>query len=187
MRVGSAASGVGDAAGDRASAEWHLKHITRGGDPFENEMARPLDFGHWSVHKLEIMSDFALRHGEAVAIGVAIDCVYSSLVHGFARRDCRARPHCLAELGLPLSHPCLEDTEELFAGLEEFRQHLGGELTLTMLSNVGEPLDVHEVDGSSMGAAIEEVMDFARRHCSAVHGSEVPTYLPSHGPDSHCQ
>src|SRR5262249_57476495 len=55
----------------RAAAEWHRKHITRGGDPFENEVARPLDFGHWSAHKLETLSDFGLRHGEAVAIGVA--------------------------------------------------------------------------------------------------------------------
>jgi len=171
----------------RTSAEWHLKHITRGGDPFESEMARPLDFGHWSAHKLEIMSQFALRHGEAVAIGVAIDCVYSALVHGFPRRDAERVLHCLAELGFPLSHPCLDDTEVLFAGMEEFRQHLGGELTLTMLRGVGEPIDVHAVDGSNMAAAIKAVMDFARRHCPAVHGDETPTYLSSHGPDSHCK
>ena len=171
----------------RASAEWHLRHITRGGDPFENEVARPLDFGHWSAHKLEIMSDFGLRHGEAVAIGVAIDCVYSTLEHGFAQRDAERVLHCLAGLGFPLSHPCLGDTEALFAGLEEFRQHLGGELTLTMLRGVGEPLDVHEVNYSGMAAAIEAVLDFSRRHCPAVHGDETPTYLPSHGPDSHCK
>jgi 3-dehydroquinate synthase len=171
----------------RASAEWHLRHITRGGDPFENEVARPLDFGHWSAHKLEIMSNFALRHGEAVAIGVAIDCVYSALVHGLARRDAERVLRCLAELGFPLSHPCLADTEVLFAGLEEFRQHLGGELTLTMLRGVGEPMDVHEVDYSSMSAAIEVVLEFSRRHCPAAHADEAPTYLSSHGPDSHCK
>ena len=66
----------------RRSAELHLEHITRGGDPFEMLEARPLDFGHWSAHKLEVLSEFALRHGEAVAIGVAIDTVYSSLALG---------------------------------------------------------------------------------------------------------
>src|SRR5205823_6737505 len=100
----------------RASAELHLRHITRGGDPFENEVARPLDFGHWSAHKLEIMSGFGLRHGEAVAIGVAVDCVYSSMVHGLPRRDAVRVLRCLADLGFPLSHPCLADTGPLFAG-----------------------------------------------------------------------
>ena len=52
------------------SAHLHLQHITRGGDPFELNEARPLDFGHWSAHKLEQMSDFRLRHGFAVSIGI---------------------------------------------------------------------------------------------------------------------
>ena len=52
------------------SARWHLRHITEGGDPIEMLEARPLDFGHWSAHKLETMANFELRHGEAVAIGL---------------------------------------------------------------------------------------------------------------------
>ncbi len=147
------------------SAEWHLRHITRGGDPFENEMARPLDYGHWSAHKLEVMTRFALRHGEAVAIGVAIDSVYSSKVHGFPRADAERVLRCLADLGFPLGHEVLADRERLFAGLEEFRQHLGGELTLTMLRGVGQAIDVHEVDRPAMEEAIEEVQAFAKAHC----------------------
>ena len=169
----------------RAAAEWHLKHITRGGDPFENEVARPLDFGHWSAHKLETLSDFGLRHGEAVAIGVAVDCVYSAKVHGLPRRDAARVLHCLADLGFPLRHPCLADTDPLFAGMEEFRQHLGGELTLTMLRGVGEPLDVHEVDRAAMADAIGEVLAFSGEHCRASHGPEPATHFASHGP-SHC-
>ena len=69
----------------RASAELHRPYHL-GGDPFEMSEARPLDFGHWSAHKLESMTDFELRHGEAVAIGVAVDTVYSSLVLGLPRR-----------------------------------------------------------------------------------------------------
>jgi 3-dehydroquinate synthase len=72
---------------------------------------------------------------------------------------------CLAELGFPLGHPMLDESERLFAGMEEFRQHLGGELTLTMLRGVGQPLEVHEVDRVEMLAAIEEVQLYARRHC----------------------
>jgi 3-dehydroquinate synthase len=144
----------------RASAEWHREHITRGGDPFETQGARPLDFGHWSAHKLEVMTDFRLRHGEAVAIGVAIDTLYSSMALGLPQDDADRVLRCLVDLGFALNHPALRDTESLFAGLEEFRQHLGGRLTLTMLGGVGDPIDVHRIDPAQMRAAIERLERF---------------------------
>ncbi len=146
----------------RTSAEWHLKHITQGGDPFEMLEARPLDYGHWSAHKLEAMSEFSLRHGEAVAIGVAIDTVYSSLKFGFPKRDAARVLRCLCDLGFSLDCPELRRVNTLFAGLEEFRQHLGGRLTLTMLKAVGQPFEVHEVDRDAMCAAIQQVADYAQ-------------------------
>lgn len=146
------------------SARWHLEHITRGGDPFEAEEARPLDYGHWSAHKLEVMTDFTLRHGEAVGIGVAVDTVYSSLACGLPPEDATRVLHCLANLGLPLDHPLLHETDTLFAGFDEFRQHLGGRLTLTMLDAVAAPIDVHEVDEAKMIEAIATVGAFAKQH-----------------------
>lgn len=151
----------------RRSAVHHLNHITKGGDPFEALEARPLDYGHWSAHKLEVMTDFGLRHGEAVGIGVAVDTVYSSLVHGLPESDADRVLKCLAEMGLPLDHPALHKTDELFAGLEEFRQHLGGRLTITMLEAVGKSIDVHAIDESNMRRAIEIVANFASENCSS--------------------
>jgi len=143
-------------------AQLHMDHIANGGDPFEMLEARPLDFGHWSAHKLEAMSDFELRHGEAVALGVAIDTVYSSLALGLPHNDAKRVLRCLTDLGLPLDDPYLHDTRTLFDGLEEFRQHLGGRLTLTMLRGVGQPLDVHEIHRDLMLQAINEVAEYAR-------------------------
>jgi len=140
----------------------HLQHITRGGDPFEAEMARPLDFGHWSAHKLEPMSAYALRHGEAVSVGVALDCLYSSRTRNFPRDDALRVVRCLAQMGLPTSHPLLTNKAALFDGLEEFRQHLGGELTITMVDQVGTPADVHEIDYGEMGAAIDELIELSQ-------------------------
>jgi len=155
----------------RRSAELHLEHITRGGDPFEMLQARPLDYGHWSAHKLEAMSGFELRHGEAVAIGVAIDTVYASLALGLDPGDAARVLACLVQLGFALDHPQLGDLPQLLTGLEEFRQHLGGELTLTMLEAIGRPVDVHDVDPNLMVRAIEQVRlsarspRLARRRC----------------------
>lgn len=146
----------------RRSAELHLAHITRGGDPFEMLEARPLDFGHWSAHKLEAMSHFSVRHGEAVAIGIAIDTVYSSLALGLSRFDAARVLDCLSQLGFTLDHPQLGDSARLLEGLEEFRQHLGGRLTLTMLQELGRPLDIHEVDFTLLRQAIEQVREIGR-------------------------
>lgn len=156
----------------RRSAELHLEHITRRGDPFEVLEARPLDFGHWSAHRLEAMSRFELRHGEAVAIGVAIDTVYASLALGLPPREAIRVLACLTQLGFTLDHPQLGDLETLLGGLEEFRQHLGGRLTLTMLRGIGDAVEVHEIDRGCMGMAVEEVRRYtracrARQNCSS--------------------
>jgi 3-dehydroquinate synthase len=145
----------------RASAEWHRRHITLGGDPFEANEARPLDFGHWSAHRLEAMTDFRLRHGEAVAIGVALDTIYSSLALGLPATDADRVLRCLSDLGFTLAHPALDDVEGLLRGLEEFRQHLGGRLTVTMLRGVGDPIDVHEIDRGAMLAALRRIQSLA--------------------------
>jgi 3-dehydroquinate synthase len=142
----------------RSSVLMHLHHITHGGDPFEMQEARPLDFGHWSAHKLEHLTEFRLRHGEAVAIGVALDTVYSHLVHGLDRADMQRTLQVLRDLGLPLFDDEL-NTEAIFDGLEEFRQHLGGRLTVTMLKAVGSSINVHEIDESAMRRAIEIIRE----------------------------
>lgn len=139
----------------KRSCRWHLNHITQGGDPFEALEARPLDFGHWSAHRIEPMSDYKLRHGEAVGIGVALDCIYSSMVHGLPRESAMAVCRCMHDLGLSLWHKTLEDADAVLDGLEEFRQHLGGRLTITMLNDVADPIDVHEIDRDAMSAAIK--------------------------------
>lgn len=144
-----------------ASCQMHLRHITRGGDPFETLEARPLDFGHWSAHRLEPLADYTLRHGEAVAIGVAMDCIYSSLVHGFPEADCRRVCKCLLDLGLNLWDETLEDFDQVLMGLEEFRQHLGGRLTVTMLRGIGHPIDVHRIDDAAMREACRRLRAIA--------------------------
>jgi len=142
------------------SCTWHLRHITEGGDPFETRESRPLDFGHWSAHKLEPMTRYKIRHGEAVAIGVALDCIYSSLRYGLPESDADAALRCLLDLGLPLWCDAMDDFEQLLVGLEEFRQHLGGRLTVTMLRGVGDPIDVHEIDTATMRDAAMRLKAF---------------------------
>lgn len=137
----------------------HLNHITGGGDPFEMLEARPLDFGHWSAHRLEPMTNYHIRHGEAVAIGVAVDTLYSRNAVGFPAADAERVLSCLERLGLPVGHKLLSHADALLEGLEEFRQHLGGRLTLTLLEAIGKPVNKHEVEFSAMHDAIQEAAE----------------------------
>ena len=140
------------------SALLHMKHITEGGDPFELQEARPLDFGHWSAHKLEQMTDFKLRHGEAVSIGLALDLVYSQLV-GIVDPDLTDRVlGILKSLNLPTSDPSLARTDELLGGIQEFREHLGGTLTVTLVTDVERPIEVHEIDANLVREAVSHLL-----------------------------
>lgn len=148
----------------RRTAELHLAHIATGGDPFETGSARPLDFGHWAAHKLESMTAHRLRHGEAVAIGIALDTLYSSRV-GLCDPGLAAEVLAvLARVGLPrwddaLGAPDARGTGRLavMEGLAEFREHLGGDLTITLLAGAGRGVEVHAIDEAVMAACVEEL------------------------------
>ena len=86
-------------------AEMHMEHIAQGGDPFESGSSRPLDFGHWAAHKLEYMTNYQLRHGEAVAIGMALDLVYAHFI-GLINKDTLDRIlNVLEQIGFDLHIP----------------------------------------------------------------------------------
>ena len=144
------------------SAELHLNHIATSGDPFEFGSARPLDFGHWAAHKLEQISEYRLRHGEAVAIGIALDTIYSRRM-GYLDAASEERILRLLEiLGFELfAHELLHVDSDgklnVLNGLEEFREHLGGELTITLLKGIGEGFEVHSVEVPQMLKAIKEL------------------------------
>ncbi len=148
----------------RRCAMLHMHQIAHGGDPFEAGSARPLDFGHWAAHKLETLTRHHLRHGEAVAIGIALDSRYSvlsgHLEAGLDERICFLLEH----LGFRLWHPALErKTPEgrmaVLAGLSDFREHLGGRLTITLLTDYGVGVEVHEMDEDLVLAAIGWLKD----------------------------
>lgn len=138
----------------RRCAELHLEHIVSG-DPFELNEARPLDFGHWAAHKLESITHFSVKHGEAVAIGIALDVEYARRLGWLAAKDAERIHECLRALGFRLWHEALRDANTLLTGLEEFREHLGGRLTISMLKGIGRSFEIHEVDADQMRAAID--------------------------------
>jgi 3-dehydroquinate synthase len=151
------------------SAELHVNHISDGGDPFEFGSARPLDFGHWAAHKIEQLSNYEVRHGEAVAVGMALDVVYSRLSGLLSAAAAGRILSLLRQLGFELFasqllHLDAHDQPMILKGLEEFREHLGGELTLTMLQDIGRGVEIHEVVLPRM---LEAMAELRQRHAQS--------------------
>jgi 3-dehydroquinate synthase len=135
----------------RTTAALHLRHIATSGDPFEFGSARPLDFGHWAAHRLELLSDFPLGHGPAVAVGIALDSTYAMLKKFITPEEREAIVRGLAACGLPVWSPLLERCgagggPDVLAGIEQFREHLGGRLCITLPAPVGAKREVHTLN-----------------------------------------
>ena len=152
----------------RKSAALHLDHIATSGDPFEKGSARPLDFGHWVAHKLEQLSDFRIGHGDAVAIGLAVDLLYSARI-GLVKENTSYRAIDLIErLGFTTYDPTLHEVDGeqislILKGLDEFREHLGGELTISLIQGIGEGVEVHAMDKMHIKSTLDELRE---RHLS---------------------
>ncbi len=149
-------------------AEMHLQHIAGSGetqsgqttgDPFEMGSSRPLDFGHWAAHKLEQLTHYQIRHGEAVAIGMALDVTYSYLKGMISEESLKRVIQLISKLGFEVYVPALSK-QELLLGLEEFREHLGGQLTIMLLEAIGKGKEVHEMDRSLVLSSVEKLKEF---------------------------
>jgi 3-dehydroquinate synthase len=150
-------------------AEMHLQHIA-GGDPFEQGSSRPLDFGHWSAHKLEPLSHYEIRHGEAVALGIALDSVYSHLSGRLSADELEQILTAIHTVGFDLYVPelnrHLEDAthpDSLLHGLQEFREHLGGKLTIMLLERIGKGVEVHSMDNQLVVTAVKQLQQYQQQ------------------------
>ena len=143
------------------SAVEHVDHISTSGDPYELGSARPLDYGHWVAHKLEQISSFKIGHGEAVAIGIAVDLIYSKLVGIISQDECFRVLRLIKEVGFKIYSPDLKKEESgksiILQGLEEFREHLGGILTITLVPEIGRKIEVNEMDNDEILIAIDSL------------------------------
>lgn len=149
------------------SALLHASHIARGGDAFELGSSRPLDFGHWAAHYMETMSGYTLGHAEAVSVGMCLDILYSVSKGWLPEKQAERIVSVLKTLELPVFHPLLsrrtEEGEcEVLKGLEAFREHLGGHLTVLMLTGIGQGKDIHEIDAAVVEKCIREMEKGAR-------------------------
>jgi 3-dehydroquinate synthase len=88
-------------------------------------------------------------HGEAVAMGIILDSIYSFLSGKITEEDIIRIMKLMTKLGFDLTHPQMmigDEHSPLIAGMNEFREHLGGKLTIMLLQEIGKGEEVHELD-----------------------------------------
>lgn len=146
----------------RRCAILHLDHIRTNGDPFEYGTARPLDFGHWSAHKIELLSNFAISHGEAVAAGVLLDSIYARSQGWIDAGELERIDSGLRRSGFRLWFDEYNQRDGdglrlVFGGLRDFQEHLGGELCVTFPKGIGARFEVNQIDLACMEKAFGEL------------------------------
>ena len=88
-------------------------------------------------------------------MGICIDLAYAHLKGYISEALFKEVLGLFTDLGFPMALPEGIEAEQVLKGLEEFREHLGGELTITLIKGVGHQYDVHEIDQALMAQAIE--------------------------------
>jgi 3-dehydroquinate synthetase len=128
------------------------------GNPYEKELRRLPDFGHEFGHLLETASRYALRHGEAVSIGMAYAGHLGVQTGRLPSHDYERMVRLLLRVGLPVHHPlCLPERLWRWLG-GDISAHKGGLPHLVVPTGVGR--------GGFIDSMAELNPDLLRRACA---------------------
>jgi len=105
------------------------------------------------------MTHHRLTHGEAVAVGLALDVICARQLGLFGKPETERVLKLLETLGFRIyaAEMHVGDGLPLLIGLEEFREHLGGQLTLVLPTAIGQSVQVHEMPTEIIHAATAEL------------------------------
>ncbi len=107
-------------------------------DPYESNRRSELNFGHTIGHGLEVLSNFQIRHGEAVSIGMVVETAFSEAI-GLAQPGLQ---HLIAEVlkssGLPVAIPDGLDRKTLLNIMQMDKKRANGLLNFSLPVKIGE-------------------------------------------------
>jgi len=117
-------------------------------DPYEKGFRAALNLGHTVGHAVELVSKFKLRHGEAVAIGMAAETKYSARVGLAAVGLVEAVTESLSALGLPIYIPEELPREEIIRAMRVDKKRDVGSIRFALPVEIGrvELVDVTDLE-----------------------------------------
>jgi len=127
----------------------------------ESELREILNYGHTFGHAIEKVSDYSIRHGEAVAIGM-IFVAQLSLAAGLIDDDLLQRHIALLkDVGLPTSLaniPGAGNWESLYSAMALDKKSRGSSIRFVAITSVGECTRIEGVTEEQLKSAYEKVL-----------------------------
>jgi 3-dehydroquinate synthase len=128
-------------------------------DPFEMGERATLNLGHTFAHALEQATQYQIRHGEAVAIGL-VAAARLSAVLGHCAADLPERVKgWVTAVGLPAEIPPHLTPAELLPFMRRDKKKLAGRLRFVLLREVGDVFVSDQVEESALLAALKGVVE----------------------------
>jgi 3-dehydroquinate synthase len=129
-------------------------------DPFEQGQRAALNLGHTIGHAIELASDFRLRHGEAVAIGMVVEAQMAEEM-GLAEPGLSETiASLLADVGLPTEIPTDLATDKILQAMQLDKKRAGSRVRFALPVRIGEVKVGVEVDDERRKHALN--LSFAR-------------------------
>jgi 3-dehydroquinate synthase len=137
---------------------------------FETDLRRLADFGHSFSPMIETATEYAVNHGEAVAVDMALSAAIAVVKGLCARRDVDRILRMLSAARLPLIHGvCTMD--RLLKSLIDVRAHRAGDLNLIVPVEIGKAEFVQEVTPADLSAALAILVEEQQLHGGHTGGS----------------
>jgi 3-dehydroquinate synthetase len=122
-------------------------------DPYENGFRAALNLGHTVGHAVELVSRFELRHGEAIAIGMAVEAAYSARVGLAPQGLVEVVQDSLKALNLPIAIPQEMPREEIIRAMRVDKKKNAKMIRFALPVEIGR---VELVDVSDLEEVIED-------------------------------
>ena len=106
-------------------------------DEKESGVRKYLNYGHSCGHAVELLSDFQLSHGEAVAIGMRLAAKLAVLTGRLAPSDADRQDALLGRLGLPAAVPDGMTADRIVEVMRRDKKNTAGRFTLVLPTAVG--------------------------------------------------
>jgi 3-dehydroquinate synthetase len=121
-------------------------------DPYEKGIRATLNLGHTVGHAIELVSQFELHHGEAIAIGMVVEAKYAERI-GVAKQGLPNEiANVLTKLGLPTSIPKEMPRPEILRAMQVDKKKNAANIRFALPAEIGK---VELVDVSDLERVLE--------------------------------
>jgi len=132
-------------------------------DPFETGRRAVLNLGHTFGHAIEQVSGYAVRHGEAVAMGLVAAAHLSAALGESSPALPGEVEAVLSRLGLPVRIPRALDPRALHTAMGTDKKRQSGRLRFVLIHDIGEVFVRGDVPDELVMATLEATRATADR------------------------